>query len=88
MEMEPQDAVRFEQIIRLNAEMEGLTTRIEAQPVSHRVKMARLRAVLRDALARQAELDAMIVKYENRPEPFVGVLDTIIEKLQEKLAKL
>ena len=88
MEMEPQDAARFEQIIRLDAEMEGVCERIKAQPVSHRVQMARLRAVRRDAEGRQRELDAMVVKYENRMEPFAEVLDFLIFKLQAKLAKL
>lgn len=87
MEMEPQDAARFEEITRLNAEMEGITERINAQPISDRIKKARLRAVRRDAQARQAELDAMIVKYENR-KPHAAIWDAIIEKLQEKLAKL
>lgn len=87
MGMEPQDAARFEEITRLNAEMEGITERINAQPVSDRIKKARLRAVRRDAQARQAELDAMIVKYENR-KPHAAVWDAIIENLQEKLAKL
>jgi hypothetical protein len=88
MEMEPQDVVRFEQIIRANAEMEGVSERILAQPVSDRVKKARLRAVRRDGEARQRELDALVVKYENRAEPFAGALDVIIENLEEKLAKL
>ncbi len=88
MEMEPQDVARFEEIIRANALMEGVCERIKAQPVSHRIQMARLRAVKRDAEARQRELDAMIVKYDNRPEPFAEVLDFLIFKLQAKLAKL
>lgn len=88
MEMEPQDIVRFEQIIRAKVEMEGITKRIKAQPVSHRVKTARLRAVLRDARVRRGELHALVAKYGNDPEPFAGALDVIIENLQEKLAKL
>jgi hypothetical protein len=88
MEMEPQDAARFEEIIRLNALMEGVSERINAQLVSDRVKKARLRAVKRDAEARQRELDAMVVKYENHWEPFAEVLDFLIFKLQAKLAKL
>jgi hypothetical protein len=87
MEMEPQDAARFEEITILNDGMGSLRECILAQDVSHRVKMARLRTVKRDAQARQAELDALIVKYEKR-QPHANIWDTIIKKLQEKLAKL
>ena len=64
MEMEPQDAARFEEIERENTEMEGICDRILAQPVSLRVKQARLNAVRRDAAARAKELAALAEKYE------------------------
>lgn len=82
LEMEPQDAARFEEITSLNDGMDALRECIIAQPVSDRVKKARLRAVVRDAKARQAELDALAVKYEKL------AADAVVENLQEKLAKL
>jgi hypothetical protein len=86
--MEPQDIIRFEQIIYAKVQMQGIIERIKAQPVSERVKMARLRSASRALRSRREELHALAAKYENRPEPFAYALDVIIENLQAKLAKL
>jgi hypothetical protein len=85
-EMEPKDATRFEEIVTVKMTMPHLVSCIMAQNVSPRIKLARMRAVRRDAEVRLAELQALFGKYEDT-EPFLHVLDGMITKLREKIAK-